>query len=57
VLDNPANPFLDDALRYQISPLGSPGRPEEIAAAIYFLSQEGTYCNGAVLVADGGSLA
>ncbi len=57
VLDNPANPFLDDALRYQISPLGRPGRPEEIAAAIYFLSQEGTYCNGAVLVADGGSLA
>lgn len=57
VLDNPDNPFLNDALRYQISPLGRPGRPEEIAAAIYFLSQEGTYCNGAVLVADGGSLA
>ena len=57
VLDNPDNPFLNDALKYQISPLGRPGRPEEIAAAIYFLSQEGTYCNGAVLVADGGSLA
>ncbi|MGE0621899.1 MAG: SDR family NAD(P)-dependent oxidoreductase [Pseudomonadales bacterium] len=57
VLDNPANPFLDEALKYQISPLGRPGRPEEIAAAIWFLSQEGTYCNGAVLVADGGSLA
>jgi NAD(P)-dependent dehydrogenase (short-subunit alcohol dehydrogenase family) len=57
VLDSPDNPFLNDALRYQISPLGRPGRPEEIAAAIYFLSQEGTYCNGAVLVADGGSLA
>jgi len=57
VLDNPANPFLDEALKYQISPLGRPGRPEEIAAAVYFLSREGTYCNGAVLVADGGSLA
>jgi NAD(P)-dependent dehydrogenase (short-subunit alcohol dehydrogenase family) len=57
VLDDPSNPFLDDELRFQVSPLGRPGRPEEIAAAIFFLSQEGTYCNGAVLVADGGSLA
>lgn len=57
VLDDPANPFLDEELRYQVSPLGRPGRPDEIAAAIYFLSREGTYCNGTVLVADGGSLA
>ena len=57
VLGNAANPFLNEALRYQISPLGRPGRPEEVASAIYYLAVEGTYCNGAVLVVDGGSLA
>lgn len=57
VLGNDANPFLDETLRYQISPLGRPGRPEEVASAIFYLAAEGTYCNGAVLSVDGGSLA
>ncbi len=57
VLDNAANPFLNEALRYQVSPLGRPGRPEEVASAIFYLAVEGTYCNGAVLTVDGGSLA
>ena len=57
VLKSNANPFANDALKYQVSPLGRPGRPEEIASAIYYLAVEGTYCNGAVLVVDGGSLA
>jgi NAD(P)-dependent dehydrogenase (short-subunit alcohol dehydrogenase family) len=57
VLDSEFNPFDDPAQRYQVSPLGRPGRPEEIASAIYYLAVEGTYCNGTVLVVDGGSLA
>ena len=57
VLESPQNPFKDDSTRFQVSPLGRPGSPDEIARAIYFLAVEGTYCNGTVLVADGGSLA
>jgi NAD(P)-dependent dehydrogenase (short-subunit alcohol dehydrogenase family) len=57
VLKSNANPFTDPVARYQVSPLGRPGRPEEVASAIYYLAVEGTYCNGAVLTVDGGSLA
>ena len=57
VLDSELNPFTDEELRYQVSPLGRPGRPEEVADTIYFLAVEATYCNGAVLTVDGGSLA
>lgn len=57
VLKSQFNPFDDPVQRYQVSPLGRPGRPEEIATAIYYLAVEGTYCNGAVLAVDGGSLA
>ena len=57
VLDSQFNPFNDPVQRYQVSPLGRPGRPEEIASAIFYLAVEGTYCNGAVLSVDGGSLA
>lgn len=39
------------------APMGRPGTPQEIAKAIYFMAVDATYCNGAVLVADGGSLA
>jgi meso-butanediol dehydrogenase / (S,S)-butanediol dehydrogenase / diacetyl reductase len=57
VLKSDLNPFADPVARYQVSPLGRPGRPEEIASAIYYLAVDGTYCNGAVLSVDGGSLA
>lgn len=57
VLNSEANPFADESLRYQVSPLGRPGRPEEVAEAIYFMAVRATYCNGAVLTVDGGSLA
>jgi len=57
VLKSELNPFADPVTRYQVSPLGRPGRPEEIASAIYYLAVDGTYCNGAVLAVDGGSLA
>lgn len=57
VLDSELNPFADEEMRYQVSPLGRPGRPEEVADTIYFLAVQATYCNGAVLTVDGGSLA
>ena len=57
VLESPENPFKDDATRFLVNPMGRPGTPDEIAKAIYFVAVEGTYCNGSVLVADGGSLA
>ncbi len=57
VIDSPDNPFANDALRFQVSPLGRPGEPAEIAAAIWFMAVEATYCNGSVLTVDGGSLA
>lgn len=57
VLESDMNPFADEALRYQVSPMGRPGQPGEVAEAIYFMAEQGTYCNGAVLSVDGGSLA
>jgi NAD(P)-dependent dehydrogenase (short-subunit alcohol dehydrogenase family) len=57
VLKSSFNPFDDPVQRYLVSPLGRPGRPEEIASAIFYLAVEGTYCNGAVLSVDGGSVA
>jgi len=57
VLDSDLNPFASDATRFLVSPLGRPGTPEEVADAIYFLGVDATYCNGAILSVDGGSLA
>jgi NAD(P)-dependent dehydrogenase (short-subunit alcohol dehydrogenase family) len=48
--------FEDPAAAAQLCPLGRMGTPEEAADCMYFLSLA-TYCNGSVLVMDGGSSA
>ena len=57
VLDSELNPFTNEATRYLVSPMGRAGTPQEVADAIYFLGVDATYCNGAILSVDGGSLA
>jgi len=50
--------FDDDALRWQLSPMGRPATPEEIAhGCLFFASDESSYCNGSVLAIDGGTTA
>jgi NAD(P)-dependent dehydrogenase (short-subunit alcohol dehydrogenase family) len=48
--------FDDPVAAAQLCPLGRMGTPEEAADGIWFLSFA-SYCNGAVLVMDGGSSA
>ncbi len=49
-------PIIGDAIRMLPIPLGGPGRPEQIAAAVAFLlGEEGSFCCGTILFADGGS--
>lgn len=50
--------FQDPAIAEQISPMRRAATPREIAyACLYLGSDESSYCNGSVLVADGGSTA
>jgi NAD(P)-dependent dehydrogenase (short-subunit alcohol dehydrogenase family) len=39
------------------NPLGRAGEPEELARGVFFLAVDGTFCNGSVLVMDGGGIA
>ena len=50
---------LDDpVVADQLSPMRRPGTPDEMAkGCLYLASDDASYCNGSVLVIDGGSSA
>lgn len=50
--------FDDPATAHALTPIGRAAQPEEIAAAnLFFVSDESSYCNGSILVVDGGCTA
>jgi NAD(P)-dependent dehydrogenase (short-subunit alcohol dehydrogenase family) len=50
--------FDDKALASQITPMARAGTPEEMAyGCLYLASDEASYCNGTILVIDGGTSA
>jgi NAD(P)-dependent dehydrogenase (short-subunit alcohol dehydrogenase family) len=57
-LEATGSPHLDDEARFAIAPLGRLAHPDDIAnACLFFASDDAAYCNGAVLVVDGGTTA
>ncbi|HEX4108647.1 MAG TPA: SDR family oxidoreductase [Solirubrobacteraceae bacterium] len=52
------NVFDDPAVAGALSPMGRPARADEVAPAVlFFASEESSYCNGSVLLVDGGCTA
>jgi NAD(P)-dependent dehydrogenase (short-subunit alcohol dehydrogenase family) len=50
--------FDDEEVAESITPMKRPGTPEEMAyGCLYLASDEASYCNGSVLVIDGGTTA
>ncbi|MBL6751700.1 MAG: SDR family oxidoreductase [Nevskia sp.] len=52
------NLFDDPSMADRLTPMKRPGTPEEMAyGCLYLASDEASYCNGTVLVIDGGTTA
>lgn len=52
------NLFDDPAMADRLTPMKRPGTPDEMAyGCLYLASDEASYCNGTVLVIDGGTTA
>jgi len=50
--------FADPAVAEQLAPMRRPGTPDEMAkGCLYLASDDASYCNGTVLVIDGGTSA
>jgi NAD(P)-dependent dehydrogenase (short-subunit alcohol dehydrogenase family) len=50
--------FDDPDVAERITPMKRPGTPEEMAlGCLYLASDEASYCNGSILVIDGGTTA
>jgi len=58
MVESVLNLFDDPAIADRLTPMKRPGTPEEMAyACLYLGSDESTYCQGTVLVVDGGTTA
>ncbi len=52
------NVFDDPAIATQLTPMARAGRPMEMAyGCLYLASDEASYCNGTILIIDGGTAA
>ena len=50
--------FDDPAVANVLTPIGRPAAPSEVASVnLFFASEDSTYCNGSVLLVDGGCTA